>query len=297
MQQSIFTLLNGFLSSRLNAKAAVFVNNAQNEIHSLVPDARFTALISLASRYIPRQLLAPSLTESACAQTLLPGWSLQSWSLLETVRVSLILSRSDLLQSDFAERYNQWFAYADEGELCAYYRAIAALPDPQRFAWRAAEGCRTNMKTVFLAVACDSPYPQQYFDDVAWNQLVVKALFIETPLARICGLDQRLSTTLALTVLDYMDECNSAGRAIPVDAWLCLGSCADIRFDCAIDRALKSATHSQRIAAVVALGRAQRVETLQKLLDNITDSRLTAIVRQVLNGRVTQTDFQEFVSQ
>lgn len=295
MTHIILTFINDLLLPRLDTKAADFVSKTRNDIRNIVPDARFTAFISLASRYVTRQLLAPSVEESTRAQHLLPGWDLQSWNLLEAVRVSFILSRNDLCHSDFAERYSHWFSYADEGELCAFYKAIALLPEPQPCVWRVAEGCRTNMRTVFMSVACDSPYPYQYFDDVAWNQLVVKALFTEIPLTRVYGLDHRLSTTLSSMVLDYMDERSSAGRDIPLDAWLCLGECTDLRFDSAVSVALQSPLFKQRAAAIIALGRAQRKDVLQQLLDNNTDCQMSTILQQVLNGRFKQNDFQELL--
>jgi hypothetical protein len=221
---------------------------------------------------------------------------MENWNLLEAARVSLILARTDLLDSKFPEICNKWFSYADEGELCAYYRAIPLLPEPQRLVWRAAEGCRTNMKTVFTAVACDSPFPQAHFNDVAWNQLIVKALFTEVPLTRIYGIDSRLSQELTHMVLDYMDERTSAGRSIPVDAWLCIGTTTDKRFDKAVRTALQSSSLKQQAAAIVALGRAQRETDLQELISIKTDPSIKNVAQQVLNGKTTQTDFHELVS-
>jgi len=297
MSNIILSLINDFLSLRLDVRAMNFVRTSQQEVNNGVPDARFTALISLSSRHIPRQLLAPSSAECASAQKVRAGWDPQAWNLLEAARVSLVLSHPDLLNDDFSERFSKWFTYADEGELCAYYRAIPLLPNPQRFVWRAAEGCRTNMKSVFMAVTCDSPFPSQYFDDIAWNQLVVKALFTETPLYRVYGLDARLSTTLAHMVLDYMDERSSAGRDIPLDAWLCLGLYSDVRVDNAIQIALKSSSLKNRCAAIFALGRAKRNDRLQQLLNDNTDSRLNAAIQQALQGRVDQYAFHTLISE
>jgi len=297
MTNTILAVLNEFITSRLDPKALGFVQATQQEISAGVTDARFTALISLTSRHIPRQLLMPSGAECAKTQKTVKGWYPHDWTLLETVRVSLILSHNGLLDGDFGERFTRWFNYADEGELCAFYRAIPLLPEPRRFVWRAAEGCRTNMKSVFMAVACDSSFPWQYFDDIAWNQLVVKALFTESPLWRIYGLDQRLSTTLAQMVLDYMDERSSAGRDIPVDAWLCLGLHKDERVEKYIAAALKSPSVQTRCAVIVALGRGKHDDKLQQLRNNNTDSRLNTAIQEALDGRVDQYAFHRLISQ
>ena len=294
MTGSILSFVQQLLAARLDTKAADFVRTIQQEIQTSVADKRFTVLISLASRYIPRSTLNPSDAELAMAEQLLPGWSPASWTMLETVRVSFVLAHKDVAAADFAERYNQWFIYADEGELCAYYRAIPLLPEPQRFVWRAAEGCRTNMRSIFMSVACDSPFPVKHFDELAWNQLIVKALFTETPLWGVYGLDSRLSATLAIMVLDYMDERRSAGRSIPIDAWLCLGNYHDTRVDTAIAAAL-AGDLQQSCAAILALARAHNTSALQQLHAHTLDSQRLALIQQALTESVDQYAFQQLI--
>lgn len=222
MSNSCLALLNGVLAVRVNSTVNEFVRNTQEHISTGVTDDRFTQFVSLASRHVPRQLLAPTLDELAAAQQLLPGWSLQHWTLLELVRITFVLARRDLTALEFPTSFNRWFTFADEGEACAYYRSLCLLPNPERHVWRAAEGCRTNMRTVFTAVACDSPYPLHYFSQVAWNQLVLKALFIGEPLNNIYGVNLRTTPELIAMVNDFVDERYSAGRSIPDDVCLLL---------------------------------------------------------------------------
>jgi len=296
MSNSTLSVINEFLMARLDAKAQTFVRNTQAEIAAGIADSRFSALVSLASRYIPRQLLNPTAAELQLAANSVKGWNPEAWSLLEAVRVSLVLSRPDLLSAEFGDTFNRWFTYADEGESCAYYRALAVMPDPQRFVWRAAEGCRTNMRTVFMAVACDSAYPATCFDEVAWNQMLVKAIFTETPLTRIYGLDQRLSSTLAIMVLDYMDERRSAGRSVPVDAWLCLGDYFDARVEQHVAWALASNPINQSAAALLALARAKRRDQLTRLQQQNTEPQLAAVYEQALSVTITQQQFKDIIA-
>ena len=88
----------------------------------------------------------------------------------------------------------------------ALYRALVHLPATERFTWRAGEGCRSSMRAVFEAIACDTPFAFRHFDDPAWRQLVIKALFVEAPLWRVYGLDQRLDEELARMALDLAEE-------------------------------------------------------------------------------------------
>ena len=79
--------------------------------------------------------------------------------LIGSVPFALILARPDLEQKAGADAIEEAFRYADEGELCALYRALAHVPEFARFAWRAKEGCRTNMVSVFEANVIDTPLP------------------------------------------------------------------------------------------------------------------------------------------
>lgn len=296
MTNTPLAILHEMLAARLDAKSTDFVQTAQIEIRAGVAPVRFSTLVALASRYTPRQALSPTSAEIARAETSIAGWNLLAWSLLETVRIALLLSRPDLHAESFATDFDLLFRYADEGEQCAYYRALSLLPEPHRFVWRAAEGCRTNMRSIFMATACDSPFPSLYFDELVWNQMVVKALFTETPLVRVYGLDKRLSTELAVMVLDYMDERISAGRAIPVDTWLCLGGYQDARVDHSIAQALMSDERATRAGAIFALARAGRLDHLQKLYAQNTDKSLAAAFQQALAGRVDQAAINSFMS-
>lgn len=222
MSNFCLALLNGVLAVRVSSAVTEFVRNTQEHISTGVTDDRFTQFVSLASRHVPRQLLAPTADELLAAQQLLPGWNLQHWTLLELVRVAFVLARSDLTAPEFPASFNRWFAFADEGETCAYYRSLALLPNPEQHVWRAAEGCRTNMRSVFTSVACGSPYPLQHFSQIAWNQMLLKALFIGEPLANIYGVNLRTTAELIAMVHDFVAERESAGRSIPDDVCLLL---------------------------------------------------------------------------
>jgi hypothetical protein len=116
MTNPCLALLNSVLAVRLNPVSLEFLKRTQEQVSTGVTDDRFTQLISLASRHIPRQQLEPSGAEVHAAAQLIPGWNPKAWSLLEAARVSFVLSRTDLAAADFGDRFNQWFRFADEGE-------------------------------------------------------------------------------------------------------------------------------------------------------------------------------------
>ncbi len=108
----------------------------------------------------------------------------------------------------------------DNHERKALLRALSVLPDPGRFLPTAVEACRTNISTVFDAIACENPYPFHYFTDQHFSQMVLKALFIGTSLSLVIGLRERITPDLIGMVEDYETERRVAGRSVPGDITL-----------------------------------------------------------------------------
>lgn len=214
-------LLKNMLQSRLSSIALDFYL-ASTVTPQILNATTFNKIIAIASRHAKRQPLCLSEEEAVHIQQQLPGWDLSRWNLLELLRVALILAQPNLSSPEFASIFQNAFQFADEGELCAFYKAIPLLPVPERFSWHMKEACRSNMRSLFCAAACDNPFPLHHFDDIAWNQLVMKAIFIEVPLAQIYGVEQRLSEKLAAMTHDFIAERTSAGRSIPKDTELLL---------------------------------------------------------------------------
>ncbi len=296
MNMSVYEHIIELLSSRLHDQGRDYMASATEEIAVGVPRQRFSALLSMASRHVRRQPLELDSAELAGADRLLPGWSPRAWNLLELLRVALVLARPDLEQPSFSDDFESLFRFADEGELCALYRCLPLLPAGKRFVSRAAEGCRTNMLTVFEAIALDSPYPVGYFDDTAWHQLVIKALFLDLPLYRIAGLDNRMTPELTRMALDWAAERTSAGRSFHTGLWLCLGPHDAQRVEDLIVDHWISAKPNERRAMGLALARTQRFDCLRAQLEREEDAQVREHLQRVLDGNHDQTQFAPLFS-
>ena len=99
----------------------------------------------------------------------------------------------------------------------AVVRVLPALPHPARFTDLAIEACRTNVRPVFDAIACDNVFPSRHFDDPAFHQMVLKALFVGAPLACIVGLVERTTPELVRMVEAFASERRAAARDVPAD--------------------------------------------------------------------------------
>jgi hypothetical protein len=129
------------------------------------------------------------------------------------------IARAALLVRAGPERFAPMDAWSrgDNRERQAVLKALPLLPSPAHFLDLAVEACRSNVLTVFAAIACENPYPERYFPEASFNQMVLKAAFNGMALARIRGLSARSNAELARMADDFAAERRAAGRTVPED--------------------------------------------------------------------------------
>jgi hypothetical protein len=139
----------------------------------------------------------------------------------ECGRAALVLAAMGLLEpSEHVAFVRDLVRRGESRERQAVLRVLAALPEPARFVDVAVDACRTNVQTVFEAIACDNAFPTRHFPEPAFHQLVLKALFVGAPIARIVGLAPRVTDELVRMVEAFASERLAAGRPVPEDAAL-----------------------------------------------------------------------------
>jgi len=205
--------------------------------------------LGLAPRRLGKADLILSEADCAAAEAARSGWRVTGWSIDGAARVLALLVHGD--NQTFAERFKDLRRTADAGELVALYRGLPLYPDPGSLAFEAGEGLRSNMRAVFEAVAHDSPYPREQFDEHRWNHMVLKALFVGSRLSPIQGLDQRANPELARILREYAHERWAAGRPVPPELWRCVGPFATDELAMAdLRRALGGSLPEARAAAL-----------------------------------------------
>ncbi len=153
------------------------------------------------------------------------GFVLKGWTRDQAARTMLLLTYPP--DAGYLPMLDRLFQAADLGELVCLYQALSLLPFPEAHRARAAEGLRSNILSVFRAVAVDNPYPAAWLDEGAWNQMIVKAVFVGCPLHGIVGLDDRANLALAAILVDYARERRVAGRPVPAGLWRLVGPFAN----------------------------------------------------------------------
>ncbi len=181
--------------------------------------ASYTAM----SRKVGRAPLALTDVEGRELAEATPGVEFGRWTVDDLGRALLLALLADAVDADmFRAAAVDCYEQGDAREQQSWLKSLPLLPQPERFLSYAIDACRTNILPVFEAIACDNPYPERFFPELHFNQLVLKALFVGAPLERIVGLQRRRNSELSRMAQDYAAERRAAGRTIPSDLHMAL---------------------------------------------------------------------------
>ena len=244
-------LVRSWLGRQLPPAALAWLDGAIGKVATGAADRDVYLAVSLVSRKIGKSDLALTEADRANAEAARPGWRPDDWSADQAARLLLVLAIGDAER--MASLVDQLCTTADVAELITFYRGLPLYPEPERYSARAREGARSNMKAVFNAVAHRNPYPRENFDEAAWNQMVLKALFIGSPLWPIQGLDERSNPALAQMLCNYAHERWAAHRSVSPELWRCVGRHADAEAVKDLERVLRTGSQVERCAATLAL--------------------------------------------
>lgn len=280
MSEAARDLLRAWLQRQLDAERGAWLDE---QIAGLRQDPADTVL-DIALGMMPRRLgkaeLALSDAALTAAEKAVPGWDPRGWGVADGARI-LLLSSLPAAGKPFAERFRALCRTADVAELVTLYRGLPLYPDPAALEEQVGEGLRTNMRVVFEAIAHRNPYPKAHLDDHRWNHMVLKALFIGSPLAPIQGLDERANPQLARIMLDFAHERWAAQRPVPFEIWRCVGPFAEGQALEDLASVLSGGEGIERRAAALALAAspdrraAQLLQAVPALAGEISRRHLT----------------------
>jgi len=184
---------------------------------------------ALIPRKTGRKLVTINNAESEILSQIKKGFSLQDWTTDRITRVCFLMHRDSSERDKYFKIIESLFLAAEMSELEALYSALPVLAYSEIWKMRCAEGIRSNIAVVLEAIMYHNPYPAQYLDDKAWNQLVLKAFFTEKNVNIIFGLDERANAELALVLSDYAHERWAAGRRVNPLLWRSTAKFIDCR--------------------------------------------------------------------
>jgi hypothetical protein len=219
MTNSLNPLMQAVLRARVTDAAWQWLDGAgATSVGEALSDAYMAA-----PKRVGRSALALTGDEQRHLAIAAPGVDFTRWTIDDAARGVLLLSVAGRVDdAAFVDAATACFERGDAREQQSCLRAIAMLPQPERFLALAIEACRTNVLPLFESIACENPYPARYFPERNFNQLVVKALFNNVALTRIVDLATRLNGELTRMAGDYAAERRAAGRSVPADIALAM---------------------------------------------------------------------------
>lgn len=247
-------LLLDILRTSAPPEAVSWLGKTLAEIETDFQRRPFYYAFSGISRRFPKHGTLEAREESLAAlREAAPGMSVADWDQFRLARVILLLALAGQDRTTFLESLAALRNTADLRELAAIYSAYPLLPHPEELVESAIDGLRSNIVDVFDSIALDNPFPARHFSEAAWNQMVLKAIFISRPLYRIESLDARRNAELARAISSLAHERWAAGRRITAEAWRnCVGFINDdISGD--FHHLLETGEPSDREAAALAL--------------------------------------------
>lgn len=215
---TVADLLRGWLVSRLDASAKDWLDDRVNAVAGGDKKALFLAF-GLVPRKTGKRDLQLTADELAAVAQARPQWNPASWTVDQAARTLLLLRFPAPEASAYVHVLDQLFAAAEVHELVALYQSLPLYPHQPAFRLRCAEGLRTSMQAVFLAIVHNNPYPAEQLDEPAWNQLVLKTFFLGHAAEPVIGLTERANPGLAQMLIELAQERWAAGRKVPAQIW------------------------------------------------------------------------------
>jgi len=143
----------------------------------------------------------------------------QQANLLEISRIYFLVKVLEAQPEYFVPKVANLIQLADTKELETFLKFLILLPNAGEFKNVAVEALRTNIATVFDAIALNNPYPSEFFNDQQWNQMYLKAAFMQRNLNEIIDVERRANKDLTRIISDYAHERWAASRDIDPLFW------------------------------------------------------------------------------
>lgn len=241
------------LSTQSSPESLQWLQQKAEKLRYEFSEKEFYLAFSLLPRFFSKEYLQLTKENLEAAHRLRNGFTPAGFTVVQAARVLLALSIPKENEERYLKILNTLFSTGEVSELIALYSALPLLPLPELLKARAAEGIRTSMTVVYDAVALNNPYPADYLDEDAWNQMVLKAVFMERPLDKIYGIDARANKLLARMLSDYAHERWAASRPVTPELWRPVGPFLDEHLLKDMERLLERGNKLERQAAALAI--------------------------------------------
>jgi hypothetical protein len=245
-------LLHQVLAPGLAREALAWLERTIAQLRQNFSEPAFFTAFSTLPRRVGKHDLVLTAAELSLAATLCPGWPLPRWSVDQAARSLLLLSLPQAQGGALGNLLEKLYASADLAEAVALHQTLPLLPDGERYKYWALVGFNSQITAVFNAIALENSYPALHFDLAAWNQLILKAVFVGSPLQPIWGLDERANADLARMLMDYVHERWAAQRDVTPELWRLVAPFIEVAWLPDLEQALRTGNLIQQQAVALA---------------------------------------------
>ena len=214
-------LLSVWLKPRLSPEGFAWFDTELRALQAKPEQARWFKALGLAPRKLGKADLQPTQAELQAAQALRQGLDPSEWSVDQTARIAFTLAFYQGDEAGFVQQVVMLIDTSEINELLAIFRGFALFPHPQALEPKAREAIRSTMRPVYEAMSHRNPFPLEFFDEAAWNQMIVKAFFLDSSIWQIQGVDERYNADLSVILILLVQERWAAGRFIAPEIWRC----------------------------------------------------------------------------
>jgi hypothetical protein len=179
-----------------------------------------------------------------------PG--VHDWTVDDAGRALLLLAAGDAVWGELTDLYR----FGDAAERRGVLRSLHLLPPPDEAGPDVGlelvdDAVRTNDPRLLAAAL--GPYALARLSEDAFNQAILKCVFVGVPLDGLPGVAQRATPSLARMLAAYARERVAAGRDVPPDVWPLVEAHPPQEELAAIEAELVHPVRSRRQAAAAAL--------------------------------------------
>jgi hypothetical protein len=136
-----------------------------------------------------------------------------AWTVDDAARTLLLRALGDGVEAELRDLYR----FGDAAERRGLLRALPYLGVGDRVADIVDDAIRTN--DTRLVAAALGPWATEHLDDAAYDQAVLKCVFIGVPISPLDGLPARATPETARMLAAFVHERVAAGRDIPAEVW------------------------------------------------------------------------------
>jgi hypothetical protein len=236
--------------SKLSPEESLWLSENISLVHKDTFGSKFILAYSLVFRFISKTNPKWTVEDLLFLEKQYPSFSKNEFNRQSLCRAVLMIEVPGENREIILKRLLESCGLKEQED---FFKSLYFLEAPLELQSLAEEGIRTNVENVFDAIALNNPYPTKFLSEGAWNQMVLKAIFMGRPLYKIYDLLERNSLNLALIVNDYIKERWAANREVSPEIWQLLSDYKHPDLEMSLEKAKTSKSELERRAIELVL--------------------------------------------